>query len=104
MASTVKLSLRNFLSLTNWSRSNYLPLLRKSDKRRVDYPVEETPLYLPESEPEIPPIDFESKTCGLEDLQQQIKIEEPIVSTLDDIPGQKELVHCFCGSPEEDGP
>jgi hypothetical protein len=36
---------------------------RKSDKRRVDYPVEETPLYLPESEPEIPPIDFESKTC-----------------------------------------
>ncbi|XP_046459189.1 PHD finger protein 20-like isoform X2 [Daphnia pulex] len=76
---------------------------RKSDKRRVDYPVEETPLYLPESEPEIPPIDFESKTCGLEDLQQQIKIEEPIVSTLDDIPGQKELVHCFCGSPEEDG-
>jgi hypothetical protein len=60
--------------------------LRKSDKRHVDYPVEETPLYLPESEPEIPPIDFESKTCGLEDLQQQIKIEEPIVSTLDDIP------------------
>ncbi len=30
--------------------------------------------------------------------------EEPVVvSTLDDIPGQKELVHCFCGSPEEDG-
>lgn len=24
-------------------------------------------------------------------------------SLLDDIPGQKELVHCFCGSPEEDG-
>lgn len=26
-----------------------------------------------------------------------------VVSTLDDIPGQKELVHCFCGSPDEDG-
>ena len=33
-----------------------------------------------------------------------IKTEDGIViSTLDDIPGQKELVHCFCGSPDEDG-
>jgi len=29
--------------------------------------------------------------------------DEPFISMLDDIPGQKELVHCFCGSPEEDG-
>jgi len=28
---------------------------------------------------------------------------ESMTTLLDDIPGQKELVHCFCGSPEEDG-
>ena len=73
---------------------------RKGEKRCVESTSEEAQLYLPESESEL---DFESKLCGLEEPQQPIKTEEPIVSTLDDIPGQKELVHCFCGSPEEDG-
>lgn len=73
---------------------------RKSDKRRAEYSTEDAQLYMPESESEL---DFDTKLCGLEDVQQQVKSEEPIVSTLDDIPGQKELVHCFCGSPEEDG-
>lgn len=71
---------------------------RKGEKRRGECPTEEVHFYLPESESE----DFDIKPCGLEDMQH-VKNEEPIVSTLDDIPGQKELVHCFCGSPEEDG-
>ncbi len=73
---------------------------RKGEKRRIESTSEEAQVYLPESESEL---DYESKLCGLEEPQLPLKSEEPIVSTLDDIPGQKELVHCFCGSPEEDG-
>lgn len=73
------------------------PTRRKSDKRRS----EDVASYLHDSENEM---DFDSKSCLFDDTQPQLpKIDEPIVSTLDDIPGQKELVHCFCGSPEEDG-
>ena len=100
------LSKRLSLSETQQKSGSNVPAKstrRKSDKRRVDNLAEEAPLYLPESEPELPPFDFESKTDGFEESLQHIKTEEPIVSTLDDIPGQKELVHCFCGSPEEDG-
>lgn len=74
------------------------PTRRKSDRRRLESSTDDSHLYLPESESEL---DFDTKPCGLDD--QYLKSEEPIVSTLDDIPGQKELVHCFCGSPEEDG-
>lgn len=72
------------------------PTRRKSDKRRS----EDVSAYLPDSETEM---DFDSKSCVFDETQQLTKNDETIVSTLDDIPGQKELVHCFCGSPEEDG-
>ncbi|KAI9559098.1 hypothetical protein GHT06_015887 [Daphnia sinensis] len=76
---------------------------RKSEKRRVECTAEDALTYVPETGTEFNSMDFESKACGMEDSLQQLKSEEPIISTLDDIPGQKELVHCFCGSPEEDG-
>ena len=46
-------------------------------------------------------LDLESKASesadGVRDMYAQSS------SMLEDVPGQKELVHCFCGSPEEDG-
>merc|ERR1712071_258175 len=37
------------------------------------------------------------------DLTFNMTGSESMTTLLDDIPGQKELVHCFRGSPEEDG-
>lgn len=74
------------------------PGRRKSEKRPVESPVvEEIHHECSEAEGEA---DTEAKHVAFD--EQPIK-EEPYVSMLDDIPGQKELVHCFCGSPEEDG-
>lgn len=71
---------------------------RKSEKRPIESPaIEEAQNECSEAEVEA---DFEAKQAVLD--EHPIK-EEPYISMLDDIPGQKELVHCFCGSPEEDG-
>lgn len=72
---------------------------RKSEKRPIGSPALEETYHLECSEGE-GEVDLEPKQPSLDELSLK---EEPYISMLDDIPGQKELVHCFCGSPEEDG-
>lgn len=72
------------------------PSRRRSDKRPPELPMEDVQ-HEPMSELETE-MDF-----GKGPEESPIIKDEPFISMLDDIPGQKELVHCFCGSPEEDG-
>lgn len=93
-----RVSLNNQTS-SSASTSSTRPGRRRSDKRAPpSQPSEflhpdDVVLLTPKQEP--PPSDSDEVKNPIE--------EQVIISTLDDIPGQKELVHCFCGSPEEDG-
>jgi PHD-finger len=51
------------------------------------------------------PSEREVEDADVRKMEKDVSKTEATVplSVLDDIPGQKELVHCFCGSPEEDG-